>query len=74
MEHPTSAADDGTPTMSDQRLITAGGEEDHQPHSKDVGTPTKPDTPTLFMESRHDDGPTSSKPLPEFNLLEGPSY
>ena len=25
------------------------------------------DTPTVYIKSRHDDGPTSSKPLPEFN-------
>ena len=35
--------------------------------STDDGTPTKPDIPTVFIKSRHDDGPTSSKPLPEFN-------
>ena len=62
--------------MTDQRLVAAGGEEDHQPHSKtledptsstDVDKSTKPDIPTVFIKSRHDDGPTSSKPLPEFN-------
>ena len=60
--------------MPDQRLVAAGGEEDHQPQpntlkhttsSADVGTPTKTDITTVFMKSRHDDGPTSSKPLPE---------
>ena len=66
-ETPSSPADEGTPTMPDQRLVAAGGEEGHQPHSKDVGKPTKPDTPALFIKSRHDDGPTPSKPLPEFN-------
>ena len=59
-----------------QRLVAAGGEEDHQPHSKilklptsstDDGSPTKPDIPTVFIRSRHDDRPTSTKPLPEFN-------
>ena len=59
-----------------QRLVAAGGEEAHQPHSKilklpasstDDGSPTKPDIPTVFIRSRHDDGPTSTKPLPEFN-------
>ena len=59
-----------------QRLVDAGGEEDHQPHSKtlkhptsssDGDKPTQPDIPTVFIKSRHDDGPTSSKPLPEFN-------
>ena len=76
MEHPTSSTDDDTPTMPDQRLVVAGVEEEHQPHSKtlkhptspmDDGTPNKPDIPTVFINSRHDDGPTSSKPLPEFN-------
>ena len=68
--------DDGTTTMPDQRLVAAGGEEDDQPQPKtlkhtpttsstDVGTPTKTDIPTVFMKSRHDDGPTSSKPLPK---------
>ena len=44
MECPTSPADDRTPTMTDQRLAVAGGEEDHQPHSKKVGAQTMPDT------------------------------
>ena len=60
-----------------KRLVEAGEEEDHQPHSKtlkhptystDVDKSTQPDIPTVFIKSRHDDGPTSSKPLPEFNL------
>ena len=51
-------------------------EEDHQPHSQtlkyptssaDVDKSTQPDIPTVFIKSRHDEGPTSSKPLPEFN-------
>ena len=56
-----------------QRLVDAGGEEDHQPHSThlkhstDGDKPTQPDVPTVFIKSRCDDGPTSSKPLPEFN-------
>ena len=59
-----------------QRLVGAGEEEDHQPHyktlkhptsSSDGDKPTEPDIPTVFIKSRHDDGPTSSKPLPEFN-------
>ena len=29
--------------------------------------PTQPDVPTVFIKLRHDDGPTSSKPLLEFN-------
>ena len=62
--------------MLDQRLVAARGEEDHQPHPKtmeyptssmDNGKPTKLDIPTVFIKSRHDDGPTSSRPLPEFN-------
>ena len=65
MEQPTSPADDGTPTIPDQKLVA--GEEDHNPHPKDVGTTSKPDTPTLFIKLRHDHGPTSNKPLPEFN-------
>ena len=64
--------DDSTTTMPDQRLVAAGGEEDHQPQPKtlkhrtssaDVGAPTKTDIPTVFMKSRYDDGPTLSKPL-----------
>ena len=59
-----------------KRLVDAGGEEDHQPHSKDLKHPTslpdgeksaQPDNQTVFIKSRHHDGPTSSKPLPEFN-------
>ena len=59
-----------------QRLAEGGGEEDHQPQSKtlenptsstDVDKSTQPDIPTVFIKSRHDDSPTSSKPLPEFN-------
>ena len=62
--------------MPDQRLVAAGGEDDHQPHPKTMEHPTSPmndDTPnkpvisTVSIESRHDDGLTSSKPLPEFN-------
>ena len=62
--------------MPDQRLVAAGGEEDHQPYPKtmehptspmDDGKPTEPDIPTVFIKSRHNDGPTSSKSLPEFN-------
>ena len=67
MEHPNSPADDGTPTMPDQRLVAVAGEEAHQSHSKDVGTITEPDTPTLLSKSRHYGGPTTSKPSPEFN-------
>ena len=71
-----SSTDVGTTTMPDQRLVAAGGEVDHWPHSKtpqhptsssDVGKSTQPDTLTVFIKSMHDDGPTSSKPLPDFN-------
>ena len=43
---------------ANQRLADAGGEEDHQPHSKtlkhpttssDGGKPTQPDVPTVFI-------------------------
>ena len=76
VKHPTSSTEVGTTTMPDQRLVAGGGEEDHQPHPKtmehptssmDDGTPNKPDIPTVSIESMHDDGPTSSKPLPQFN-------
>ena len=59
-----------------QRIADTGGEDDHQPHSEplkyptsssDGDKPTQPYVPTVFIKSRHDDGPTSSKPLPEFN-------
>ena len=73
---PISSADDGKSTKPDQKLVAAGEEEDHQPHPKtiehptspmDDGTPYKPVIPTVSIKSRHDDGPISSKPLPEFN-------
>ena len=52
-----------------KRLVDDGGEEDHQPHEKPTKHPTSnpSDTPTVYIKSRHDDGPISSKPLPEFN-------
>ena len=59
-----------------KRVIDAGGESDHQPHSKltkhstplpDGENSAQPATPTVYIKSRHDDGLTSSKPLPEFN-------
>ena len=65
-----------TPKNPNQRLVDAGGEDDHQPHSKPLTYPTsssdgdkqtQTDVTTVFLKSRHDDGPTSSKPLPEFN-------
>ena len=64
-----------SPKDPNNRLVDAGGEEDHQPHSKPTRHPTpvpdgeksaQPATPTVYIKSRHDDGPTSSKPLPEF--------
>ena len=63
-----------------------GGGVDHQPQSKPTEHPTpvpdgeksaQPATPIVYIKSSHDDGPTSSKPLPEFNLmtlLERPLY
>ena len=65
-----------TPKDPNKRLVDAGGEEDHQPHEKPTKHPTPvpnweksapSDTPTVYIKSRHDDGPTSSKPLPAFN-------
>ena len=59
-----------------KKLVDDGGEEDHQPHSMTIKHPTslsnseKSDqlcTPTVYIGPRHDDGPTSSKHLPEFN-------
>ena len=71
LKHQTSPMDVGTTTMPDQRFVAAGGEEDHLPHPQtmehptspmDDVKPTEPDIPTVFIESRHDDGRTSSKP------------
>ena len=65
-----------SPKDYNKRLVDDGGEEDHQPHSKPTKHPTsvpddekpaQPATPTVYIKSRHDDGPTSSKLLPEFN-------
>ena len=36
-------------------------------HPTDGDKPTEPEVPAVFIKSRHDDGPTSSKPLSEFN-------
>ena len=61
-----------TPKDPNETLVDAGGEEDHQPHEKPTKIPTpvpngeKPaplDTPGVYIKSRHDDGPTSSKPF-----------
>ena len=57
-------------------LVDAGGKEDHQPHSNPTKHPTpfpdgeksaQPAFPPVYIKSRHDDGPMSSKPLPKFN-------
>ena len=65
-----------TPKDPNKRLVDAGGEEDHQPHEKPTTHPTpvpngeksaQVDTLTVYIKSRNDDSPTSSKPLPEFN-------
>ena len=65
-----------TPKNPSKRLVDAGVEEDHHPHRKLTKTQTpvpngeksaQSDTPTVYIKSSHDDGPTSSKPLPEFN-------
>ena len=64
-----------TPKDPNKKLVDAGGEEDHQPHRRCTKHPTpapngeksaQSDKPTIYIKSRHD-GPTSSKPLPEFN-------
>ena len=71
-----SALRPGTPKDPNNRLVDAGGEEDHQHHEKPTKHPTPvpngeksapSDTPTVYIKSRHDDGPTSSKPFPGFN-------
>ena len=75
-------------TLNDpnKRLVDAGGEADHQPHKNPTKHPTlvsnweksaPSDTPTVYIKSRHDDGPTSSKPCWNstlMTLLEGPLY
>ena len=71
-----SAVRPRSPIDPNKRLVDAGGEEYHQPHSKPTKHSTsapddeksaQPATPTVYIKSRHDDGRTSSKPLPEFN-------
>ena len=64
-----SAVRPRTPKNPNQKIADAGGEDDHQPHSEPLKYPTSSskDTPTVFIKSRYDDGPTSNKPLPEFN-------
>ena len=71
-----SAVRPRTPTNPNQRIADAGGENDHQPHSEPLKYPTSSsngDKPTqtrhanCFHQSSHDDGPTSNKPLPEFD-------
>ena len=65
-----------SPKDPNKRLVDAGGKEDHQRHSKPTKHPNpvpddeksaQPATPTVYIKSLHDDGPTSSKPLPEVN-------
>ena len=65
-----------TPKDPKERLVDAGGEDDHQSHEKPTKHPTQlpngeksapSDTPTVYIKSRQDDGPTSSKPLRGFN-------
>ena len=65
-----------SPKDPHKRLVDAAGEDDHQPHSKPTKHPTsvpddeksaQPAAPTVYIKSSHDDGPTSSKALPEFN-------
>ena len=62
-----------------KRLVDAGGEADHQPLEKPTKPPTlvpnwersaPSDIPTVYIKSRHDDVPTSSKPLPGFNPVD----
>ena len=65
-----------TPKDCNKRLVDAEGEEDHHLQETPIKPPTpvpngeksaQSDTPTVYIKSRHDDGPTSSKPLPGFN-------
>ena len=60
-----------TPKDSNKRLVDAAGEEDHQPHENPLNIQPQCQmgeaTPTVYIKSRHDDGPTSSMPLPGFN-------
>ena len=52
-----------------KRFVDDGGEEDYQPNTNAPEHPTScpDDVSTVFIKSQHDDGPTSSKPMPEFN-------
>ena len=65
-----------TPKDPNKRFVDTGGEDDHQPQQKSTKHPTlvpngeksaPSNTPTVCIKSRHDDGPTSSRPLPGFN-------
>ena len=61
-----------TPKDPNKRIVDSGGEEGHQPHETPLNIQPQcqmgpSDTPTVYIKSRHDDGPTSSKPLPGFN-------
>ena len=71
-----SAVRPRTPKNPNHRIADAIGEDDHQAHSEPLKYPTssldgdkqtQPDVPTVFIKSSHDDGPTSSICLPEFN-------
>ena len=59
-----------TPKYPNKKLVDAGGEEDHQHHGQPTKHPTpvpngeksaQSDIPAVYIKSRHDDGPTSSK-------------
>ena len=65
-----------TPKDPNKRLVDAGGEDAHQPHEKSTKHPTPvpngeksapSDTPTVYIKSRHDYGPTSSMPFSGFH-------
>ena len=56
-----------TPKDPNRRLVDAGGEEDHQTPENPTKHPTPApnkeksapsETPTVYIKSRHDDGPT----------------
>ena len=70
MEHPTSPAEHGTPTMPDQKLVAAGGEEDHQPHSKDVPQLSSSNQGMIMVQLQASLYLSST----QMTLLEGPSY
>ena len=75
-----------SPKDPNKRLVDAGGEEYHQPHSKPTKHPTpvldgeksvQPATPTVYIKSRHDMvQPQASlcQSSTLMTLLEGPFY